>query len=72
MTRKPRSYQYLIPTFYAEDGETIWCIITYKNGSRTKEDDRPLGRCRECDYCVQSPAWKICPECGTDLIRYLG
>ena len=58
-------------TYYAEDGETVWRVITYKNGSRTKEDDMPLGSCPQCNHYVQSPEWEICPKCGTELIKHL-
>ncbi len=40
----------------AEDGRAVWRVITYKNGSRTKDDELPLG---------------FCPKCGADLIEYL-
>ena len=58
-------------TDYAEDGETVWRVITYKNGSRTKEDDMPLGSCPQCNHYVQSPEWEICPKCGSALIKHL-
>ena len=59
-------------TFYAEDGKTIWRVITYKNGSRTKDDELPLGSCPDCDKVVESPEWETCPKCHADLIEYLG
>ena len=57
-------------TYYAEDGETVWRVITYKNGSRTKEADMLLGSCPQCNHYVQSPEWEICPKCGTELIKH--
>jgi ABC-type ATPase with predicted acetyltransferase domain len=57
---------------YAEDGKTIWRVITYKNGSRAKDDELPLGTCPNCDKVVESPEWETCPKCGADLIEYLG
>jgi antitoxin component YwqK of YwqJK toxin-antitoxin module len=31
-------------TYYNTDGKTVWRIITYKRGSRTKPDDLPTAR----------------------------
>ncbi|NKB70210.1 MAG: hypothetical protein GKR89_24325 [Candidatus Latescibacteria bacterium] len=54
-------------TFYATDGKTVWRRITYKNGSRTKADEHPLGVCPECGRVVESPAWEKCPKCDSEL-----
>ena len=55
----------------AEDGRAVWRVITYKNGSRTKNDELPLGSCPKCDMTVESETWEACPKCGADLIEYL-
>jgi antitoxin component YwqK of YwqJK toxin-antitoxin module len=57
-------------TYYAEDGRTVWRVITYKNGSRTKDDELPLGSCPTCDMTVESETWEACPKCGADRIEY--
>ena len=59
-------------TFCDTDGETVWRVITYKNGCRTKKDEHPLGTCPVCDKPVQSPSWEKCPDCDAELIEYLG
>tara|TARA_Y100000758_G_C15832379_1_gene342461 strand:+ start:413 stop:586 length:174 start_codon:yes stop_codon:yes gene_type:complete len=55
----------------AEDGRAVWRVINYKNGSRTKYDELPLGSCPKCDMTVESETWEACPKCGADLIEYL-
>ena len=59
-------------TYYAADGQTVWRVITYKNGSRSKADELPLGSCPNCNKVVESDEWEICLDCGADLIEYLG
>lgn len=49
--------------FYAEDGKTLWRIITYKNGARSKKDEHPLGDCPECGTMRETVA-ETCPSCG--------
>jgi antitoxin component YwqK of YwqJK toxin-antitoxin module len=51
--------------YYSEDGKTIWRIITYKRGARTREDEFPLGHCHACGNAVKSPEHVKCPGCGT-------
>lgn len=52
-------------TYYAEDGKTVWRVITYKNGSRAQPDEHPLGRCPHCDK-VRKTLADQCPDCGDD------
>lgn len=48
---------------YCRDGETVWRIITYKRGARTKPDDYPLGLCGTCNTPLKEPGQSTCPEC---------
>ena len=48
---------------YAKDGETVWRIITYKRGARTKLDGFPLGTCSMCSNPVQALNTHLCPAC---------
>lgn len=52
--------------YYAEDGKTVWRVITYKNGARTRQDDHPLGLCAECDTPIKTVG-DSCTGCGATL-----
>jgi antitoxin component YwqK of YwqJK toxin-antitoxin module len=52
-------------TFYAEDGKTVWRIITYKNGARAQADEHPLGHCTFCGK-VRQTAKPECSFCGEE------
>ena len=56
-------------TFYDEDGKVVWRRITYKNGSRCKEDEHPLGICPDCGKPVHTESWERCPKCDAELVE---
>ena len=50
--------------YFDTDGKTVWRVITYKRGARTKADDHPLGECVGCGKPRKSMVHDKCPSCG--------
>ena len=50
--------------YSARDGKTIWRLIHYKHGSRSRPDEYPLGPCSACGEPIHDPDTDRCPECS--------